>query len=164
VHFARYIPAGMTTGSESNNAVVPVASNSVIGGCTTLANCAEEIATIQNVSRGMGRFFAGATGCAICHFNPEFTGNTVSALTGFGAAPLEPLAPGQLRKIAPEMPLERMLAFNGATTVYDSGFYNIGVRPSPEDLSIGDQIGGVPRRRPILRHGRGRSAWSADPG
>jgi len=28
--------------------------------------------------------------------------------------------------------------------VYDSGFYNLGVRPTPEDLSIGDQIGGVP--------------------
>jgi len=28
--------------------------------------------------------------------------------------------------------------------VYDAGFYNLGVRPTSEDLSLGDQIGGVP--------------------
>jgi hypothetical protein len=37
-----------------------------------------------------------------------------------------------------------MIAFNGQPAVYDAGFYNIGVRPTPEDLALGDYIGGVP--------------------
>jgi hypothetical protein len=92
----------------------------------------------------VGRFFAGATGCGICHFNPEFTGATVAALTGFGAAPPPPLPPGQVRRVPLEVPMERMVAFNGLPAVYDAGFYNLGVRPTAEDLSLGDQIGGVP--------------------
>lgn len=149
-YFARFITPGATTGAESGASPNPVPPGTAIGGCANPLTCARSrnqaaaVATIDNVSRGMGRFFAGATGCAICHFNPEFTGNSVSALTGFGAAPAEPLSPGQVRKIAPELPMERMLAFNGLATVYDSGFYNIGVRPSPEGLSLGDSIGGVP--------------------
>lgn len=102
------------------------------------------LASVQAIDRGMGRFFAGATGCAICHFNPEFTGATVAALTGFGAAPPPPLPPGQLRRVPLEVPMERMVAFNGAPAVYDAGFYNLGIRPTPEDISLGDQIGGVP--------------------
>ena len=67
------------------------------GAGTSAPGC--DVATsLQAINRGMGRFFAGATGCGICHFNPEFTGATVAALTGFGAAPPPPLPPGQLRR------------------------------------------------------------------
>jgi hypothetical protein len=33
-----------------------------------------------------------------------------------------------------------MVKFNGANAVYDAGFYNLGIRPTPEDLSIGATI------------------------
>jgi cytochrome c peroxidase len=161
-HYAQFIHPRATAGSEASAATAGVvAAGDPIGGCaapvaqTTLVNgilsspCNQATlpaarASLLAIDRGIGRFFAGATGCGICHFNPEFTGATVSALTGFGAAPLPPLPPGQVRRIAPELPMERMIAFDGAAAVYDSGFYNLGVRPTPEDLSLGDQIGGVP--------------------
>jgi cytochrome c peroxidase len=149
-HYARFITPGAITGTESATAPTPVPAGAPIGGCQFPLTCvgspnqANAVATLDNVSRGMGRFFAGATGCAACHFNPEFNANTVSALTGFGAAPLEPLVAGQLRKIASEAPMERMVAFNGLPAVYDSGFYNLGIRPSPEDASLGEDVGGVP--------------------
>ena len=108
------------------------------------ARCGLARIAIDAIAHGQNRFFAGATACGVCHFNPETTGQTVSALTGFGAAPLPPLPPGQLLKIPPEVVMERMVAFDGAPAVYDSGFYNLGLRPSPEHLSIGDQIDGVP--------------------
>jgi len=163
-HYAKFIHQGALTGSESATApfglggiagAAPVPANTPIGGCVlptnttpTSAACspneAAAQAAIMNIDRGLGRFFAGATGCSVCHFNPEFTGATVSALTGFGAAPPEALPPGVLRREEPPALMERMVAFNGAPAVYDAGFYNLGLRPTPEDLSLGDQIGGVP--------------------
>lgn len=148
--YAKFIHPGAVTGAESGNARFPVDPGTPIGGCMDPLGCdgspheAAAINALLNIDRGVGRFFAGATACAVCHFNPEFTGATVSALTGFGAAPVAPLPPGQLRKEALEVPMERMIAFNGQTHVYDAGFYNIGVRPSVEDLSLGDAINGVP--------------------
>lgn len=34
-------------------------------------------------------------------------------------------------------PIERMRMGNGLSAVYDGGFYNIGVRPTTEDLCVG---------------------------
>lgn len=151
-HYAKFIHRNAVSGSESNLAPFPVPANAQIGGqCGTgntsaannTAGCQRARNTLLNVDRGLGRFFAGATACAICHFNPEFTGATVGTMTGFGIAP-ELLPPGQARRAELRAVMERMIAFNGQPKVYDTGFYNIGVRPTPEDLSIGDQIGGVP--------------------
>ncbi|KPK52560.1 MAG: hypothetical protein AMJ59_26745 [Gammaproteobacteria bacterium SG8_31] len=169
-HYAQFIHPGAVAGSESDvattNQVAQVPPGTNIGGCltpgarsvTTTAdngvvqtpwcrgdNSLDDVTSVLlAIDRGVGRFFAGATGCAICHFNPEFTGITIQALTGFGAAPPPPLPPGQLRREALEVPMERMIAFNGAPAVYDAGFYNLGVRPTGEDISLGDAIGGVP--------------------
>ncbi|MBR9856523.1 MAG: hypothetical protein GYB38_02325 [Gammaproteobacteria bacterium] len=157
-HYASFIPVGAVAGSEINTATQDFATvvnpGASIGLCNNPPTCndvvdnanilADAVSTLQAIDRGVGRFFAGATGCGICHFNPEFTGATVSALTGFGAVPPPPLPPGQLRKEALEVPLERMITFNGQAQVYDAGFYNIGVRPSSDDISLGDIINGVP--------------------
>ncbi len=161
-HYSKFIHRGAVTGKESAGAPfglggiaggLPVPANTPIGGCVLPTNTtntsppcsrnqAAGQAALMNVDRGLNRFFAGATGCSVCHFNPEFTGATVSALTGFGAAPaVEFVPPAQVEAIAV---MERMVAFNGLPAVYDSGFYNLGVRPTPEDISLGDQIGGVP--------------------
>lgn len=151
-HYAKFVHPNARSGSESAAAPFPVAANQPIGGqCGTgntnavnnAAGCVRARNTLLNVDRGLGRFFAGATACAICHFNPEFTGATVGVMTGFGIAP-ELLNPGQARRAELRAVMERMIAFNGQPKVYDTGFYNIGARPTPEDLSLGDQIGGVP--------------------
>ena len=150
-HYAKFIHPLAVTGTESATAPRPVPARAAIGGCSNPLTCnsspnqANAQATLLNVDRGLGRFFAGATGCSVCHFNPEFTGATVQAATGFGAGPVAVLPPGQAaRAIEAPAVMERMIAFNGARTVYDTGFYNIGVRPTPDDISLGDQIDGVP--------------------
>jgi hypothetical protein len=40
--------------------------------------------------------------------------------------------------------IERMAIGDGGTAVYDGGFYNIGVRPTLEDLGVGADLAGFP--------------------
>lgn len=62
--------------------------------------------------------------CIACHNGPEFTSATVRQR---GANPVE------------------NMASDGGDAFYDGGFYNVGVRPSFEDLGIGgDGFGGLP--------------------
>jgi len=69
--------------------------------------------------------FAGGS-CFNCHFGPEFTKATVSNVGRVNFA-------GDL----PEQIIERMDMNDGHGATYDSGFYNIGVRPTEEDLGRG---------------------------
>jgi len=62
--------------------------------------------------------------CIACHSGPEFTGAAVSQLRGVLADPDEPM-------------IELMPMQHGANAFYDGGFYNIGVRPTTEDLGVG---------------------------
>jgi manganese oxidase len=55
--------------------------------------------------------------CQACHVGAEFTAASYRNVT--------------------EVRLERMDMRNGKTMTYDSGFYNIGVRPTHEDIGIG---------------------------
>jgi cytochrome c peroxidase len=59
-------------------------------------------------------------GCVGCHAGPEFAGATISLLRN-----------GPMPGLIEAMPVGRGIA------VYDIGFYNIGVRPTLEDLGIG---------------------------
>ena len=68
--------------------------------------------------RGMALFF-GKAKCANCHDGPEFTKASV-------------------HHVSAER-IERMAMADGQNAVYDNGFYNIGVRPSLEDLGIGSK-------------------------
>jgi cytochrome c peroxidase len=89
--------------------------------------------TAQQIE-GMGIFLNDGN-CIACHAGPEFT----SATVGFHDRaevpdPLHPvLTPAQLR----EEVVERMVMSTGVS-LYDAGFYNIGVRPSREDLGVGN--------------------------
>lgn len=65
---------------------------------------------------GMNLFFGDAK-CGNCHGGAEFTKATV--------------------KHAKKERLERMIMGDGQEAVYDNGFYNIGVRPTEEDLGVG---------------------------
>jgi cytochrome c peroxidase len=63
--------------------------------------------------------FEGKAKCINCHGGPEFTNASV-------------------RNVKNER-LERMEMGNGGVAVYDNGFYNIGVRPTLEDLGVGGE-------------------------
>jgi cytochrome c peroxidase len=76
----------------------------------------ESKAMSQQQLEGMGLFF-GKAKCANCHTGPEFTSATVRRTL--------------------DQPLERMLMGNGEVAVYDNGFYNIGVRPTDDDIGNG---------------------------
>ena len=66
--------------------------------------------------QGMGVFF-GKGNCASCHGGAEFTNASVRKMLA--------------------TPMARMAMGNGGVAVYDEGFYNIGVRPTLEDLGAG---------------------------
>lgn len=61
--------------------------------------------------------FEGKAKCISCHGGPEFTNASV-------------------RNVQKER-LERMTMGDGGVAVYDNGFYNIGVRPTLEDVGVG---------------------------
>lgn len=63
--------------------------------------------------------FTGKGHCINCHNGPELTG-----------------AGTPLRRSLHEI-TERMLMGDGKVALYDSGFYNIGVRPTAEDIGVG---------------------------
>ncbi len=66
--------------------------------------------------RGLA-LFQGKSRCINCHGGAEMTNASVANVRG--------------RR------LERMLMGDGSEAVYDNGFYNIGVRPTSEDLGVG---------------------------
>jgi cytochrome c peroxidase len=67
------------------------------------------------------QIFNGNGGCVFCHAGPEFT----SAASSLKLLSLQ----GGL--------VEHMLMGDGTKALYDSGFYNIGVRPAGDDIGIG---------------------------
>lgn len=92
--------------------------------------------------------FMGVGGCNNCHFLPE-SSNHVVRLAGL-APPAgvvnDPLDP--VNVLAPQTLLELMPMGNGGLGVYDRGFYNLGVRPTEEDIgrakTAPDSLGGLP--------------------
>jgi cytochrome c peroxidase len=72
---------------------------------------------------GLNLFF-GKGNCIACHLGPEFTAASVNHVTN-----PDGLSIGRYT--------ERMVMGDGGPALYDSGFYNIGVRPSKEDLGVG---------------------------
>jgi cytochrome c peroxidase len=98
----------------------------------------------QQIEDGLSRFLSGKATCGACHTGPEFTGASVSNNTGFGRP--APVANGVANQEAIGL-MERMIMGNDVAAVYDSGFYNLGVRPTNEDVSLGDRKtapGGAP--------------------
>ncbi|MFL5422573.1 MAG: cytochrome c peroxidase [Myxococcales bacterium] len=73
--------------------------------------------------------FAGGS-CFNCHLGPEFTKASVSNVGRVNFT-------GDL----PEQIIERMDMSDGHGATYDSGFYNIGVRPTEEDIGRGGKDG-----------------------
>lgn len=76
----------------------------------------------EEAQRGL-KIFLNEGKCINCHEGPEFTGATISALRG-------------VRSNEPDF-VEFMEMQRGPTAFYDNSFYNIGVRPTLEDLGVG---------------------------
>ena len=73
---------------------------------------------------GLKLFMNSSTGnCITCHSGPEFSSATFSARLDSTT-----LKEGMIR---------RMVMADGRTGVYDGGFYNIGVRPTSDDVGLG---------------------------
>ena len=66
--------------------------------------------------------FLGQGRCIACHGGPELTNASLTNV--------------QVPQI-----LERMIMGDNGVAVYDNGFYNIGVRPTLEDIGVGGTIG-----------------------
>ena len=66
--------------------------------------------------------YQGNGGCIRCHLGPEFTSAGVSH---------------QKAAQVQGSQVEHMLMGDGTVSVYDTGWYNIGVRPTGEDLGVG---------------------------
>ena len=82
--------------------------------------------TLQQ-KHGLDLFF-NVVHCVVCHMGPEFSNATVSALVGNEPAGVLP---------DPGVVVERMAMASGQVGIYDLGFYNIGVRPTGEDIGVG---------------------------
>jgi cytochrome c peroxidase len=78
----------------------------------------------EQEQNGLNLFF-GKGQCIACHLGPEFTAASVNHASNINNTP----AIGKYT--------ERMLLGDGGIALYDAGFYNIGVRPSAEDLGVG---------------------------
>ena len=79
---------------------------------------------ISDIAKQGLEIFLNQGKCINCHGGPEFAGGTISDL--------RPLNNPDQKEL-----IERMVMGNGATAVYDNGFYNIGVSPTKEDLAVG---------------------------
>ncbi len=88
----------------------------------------DDTAMTERQQRGMSRFNSGGAACTECHIAPEFTGATVRFARDPGEAGL----------------IELMAMADGNRANYDIGFYNIGVRPTHEDLGRGGSVLGLP--------------------
>ncbi|MCX7067360.1 MAG: hypothetical protein NTW85_06685 [Methylococcales bacterium] len=73
---------------------------------------------------GLNLFFNQGK-CIACHLGPEFTAASVTHVLNAGNATNS------------DKYIERMIMGDGGIALYDTGFYNIGVRPSKEDLGVG---------------------------
>lgn len=74
--------------------------------------------------------FLGAGKCVNCHVGSEFTGASVRRRAN--------------QPDGNEEAVERMVMGDGGVALYDGGFYNIGVRPTFEDLGLGAEFNGFP--------------------
>ena len=76
--------------------------------------------------------FLGKGGCVRCHGGPELSNAGITNIQRRGLL----VAPSGTSDL-----LERMVMGDGSVAVYDAGFYNVGVRPTGEDLGLGASIG-----------------------
>jgi cytochrome c peroxidase len=80
----------------------------------------DQSALSDSAKRGL-KIFLNEGKCISCHGGPEFAGATISDIRN-----------GDTIKL-----VEKMIMGDGKEAWYDNGFYNIGVRPTLEDIAVG---------------------------
>src|SRR4028118_36971 len=97
------------------------------------------------VQQQQGKTVFETKGCVRCHGGAEFTNASV--------------------KNVENQRLRRMNVGNGGQAVYDNAFYNIGVRPTSEDLGVGgkDPFGNPLSESRLAQQGRFESLLNATP-
>lgn len=104
----------------------------------------------QQQIRGM-EVFAGKGLCINCHKGPELT------------------AAATKLRLSPKKFVENMVMGDGKVAIYDNGFYNIGVRPTAEDLGVGandpwgNPLSFTRQYRTMLAGGKVPNLFSVDP-
>ncbi|MFL5272733.1 MAG: cytochrome-c peroxidase [Anaeromyxobacteraceae bacterium] len=81
----------------------------------------DDLALTPEQQRGLA-LFVGKGRCVNCHAGAELTSASIGNVQRDG-------------------PMERMVMGDGTVGVYDTGHYNIGVRPTREDMGVGASIG-----------------------
>ncbi|MBC6431389.1 cytochrome C peroxidase [Nostoc sp. HG1] len=91
------------------------------------------------------KLFEGAAKCINCHGGAEFTNASV--------------------KNVQNQRLEHMIMGDGQEAVYDNGFYNIGVRPTTDDLGVGgeDPFGNPLSESRVAQLGKFKQLLGVDP-
>jgi cytochrome c peroxidase len=87
----------------------------------------DDLALTADQQRGLD-LFIGKGRCVNCHAGAELTSASISNVQRDG-------------------PIERMVMGDGGVAAYDTGHYNIGVRPTHEDIGVGGFIG--PQNLPL---------------
>jgi len=89
--------------------------------------------------------FEGTAKCLNCHGGAEFTNASV--------------------KNVQNERLERMIMGDGQEAIYDNGFYNIGVRPTTDDLGVGDKdpFGNPLSESRVAQQGKFKQLLGEDP-
>lgn len=99
-----------------------------MAGDSTAMTARQQRGMAQFVSPDPAFLAAGGVSCAFCHTGAEFTSASVSMASN-------PIEAG---------PVEVMRMGDGSYADYDLGFYNIGVRPTHEDIGRGGVAAGLP--------------------
>jgi cytochrome c peroxidase len=100
--------------------------------------------TAMNAQQTQGfQVFIGRGGCIFCHKGPEFT-SAASSLKNNQALGAQ---------------VEHMIMGDGTVALYDSGFYNIGVRPTGDDIGAG---GLDPWNNPLSWSRQAKTAMAAN--
>jgi cytochrome c peroxidase len=73
--------------------------------------------------QGLAIFSSDRGKCVNCHKGAEFTGASARMIIG--------------SRDDSDGPIENMLMGDGASAIYDNGFYNIGVTPTSQDVGVG---------------------------
>jgi cytochrome c peroxidase len=104
-------------------------------------------------------FFQNKASCAACHSGPEFTNASVGMTEHMR---IERMV---FASLPPNPANASFVNTSGRLVVYDTGFYNIGVRPTNDDLGIGatDPFGFPLAESKLTKAGRNAEIGLADP-
>jgi hypothetical protein len=92
----------------------------------------DERALTEEEKRGMDLFFHERLHCFRCHNTPELNHSTIDHLVEFPTGPIE--------RIIERMTMAAGGPHEDTPAIYDGGFYNVGARPTADDIGRGGTV------------------------